>query len=340
MAKVVITPIAKSESVLSIAMRPKTLSGLIGQDALVKSIRAHVAKRPPRVWLLTGAPGTGKTTVARVMSIAYQCTHSGANWGDPCSACQAEKGFAIHEINASEVSGVDELEEIAEMSYRRPMIGQKRVIILYEVHNISKTAWSMLLKPTEDTPEFTVWILCTSELSKVPAANQRRATKYQLKSLSIDATEAFVKKQAAKAGIDRSLNELIEALHTMGIGAPGLILQALEKYAAGCSAAESTYGTDGSSIDSFKLCKAVTAGDWNTIRTILKNVTPEDVRWIRASVAGWLKGCLLRETNPQGQERAAVSLLEWCSMPFDEAVLIHWLHATLYKQTKRYAGGL
>ena len=324
--------------ILSLSLRPRTLSGMYGQETTVKSIRNHMEKRPPQTWLLSGEPGTGKTTLANIMSVAFNCAHMKL-WGDPCDECwRTRKNFAIHEINASKNSGVEDLERIAELSMHRPMVGLKRVILLDEVHAISKQAWSAILTPMEEPPEYTIWMLCTSEPRKVPAANQRRCVKYQLKTLGISATEAFLQKAVAQAKITIALGPLIESIHQMGISAPGVLLQALEKYAAGASPSEAVAGTDNPAIDTFRLCKAVTSGDWKTISGILKEATPEDVRWIRSSVAGWIKGVMARETSPSGLDRASVSLLELCALPFDEATMIHWLWATLYKVTKRYQG--
>lgn len=326
----------KPQSILSLSQRPRSLSGLYGQDSIIKSIREHISKRPPRTWLLTGVPGSGKTTLARIMSIAFQCTHSEL-WGDPCPICwKARHSFSVHDINASKYSGVEEIEKIADLSMHRPMQGLKRVIILDECHALSRQSWSSILTPTEEPPDFTVWILCTSELAKVPVAIQRRCVKYQLKTLSISETEAFLKKYALKAAIDRDLAALIDAVHTMQICAPGLLLQALEKYAAGSSASEATAGADSGSVDNFRICKAVTSGNWNNVKTLLKDVKSDDVRLIRATVSGWLRGFLVRENSPSRCEAAASSMLELSTLPYDESALVNWLYATLFRITQRY----
>lgn len=318
-------------SILSLSQRPRILSDLYGQESIVAAIRAHMSKRPPRTWLLSGPPGTGKTTVAKIMSVAYQCTHSEL-WGDPCVTCRkARSSFAIHEINASKVSGVEELEKVAALSLARPMSGLYRVIVLDEVQKISSTAWSMLLDFMEQPPEFTVWIMCTSEPAKVPAANQRRAVRYQFRPLSETQVKEFVTQYAAKSGIARALDDLIEALSVMSVGSPGIILQALEKYDAGASGVESV-SESGSKVDTFRLCKAVTSGNWNGVKAVLREVKPDDVRWVRAAVAGWIRNGMLR----QGSSNDALSLAELTAMPFDDTMMLNWLVAALYRITVRY----
>jgi DNA polymerase III delta prime subunit len=209
------------------------------------------------------------------------------------------------------------------------------VIVLNEVHSLSKSAQNSILDSTEDPPPSTIWILVTTDPAKLLPTLRRRCVTYQLKSLGISDTERFLEIQAKRAGIVRPLADLFEQLHIMQISSPAILLQALEKYAVGNSAIESVAGVD-SKIDTYKLCKAVTSGQWKEIVSVMKDATPDDSRWIRASVAGWLRGCLIRESSPQGQERAALSLLDLSMPPFDDAIMIQWLWGTIFKICKRY----
>lgn len=324
-------------TVLSLATRPRTLSSLFGQERMVAMIRKQMASRPPRSWMFTGPSGSGKTTTALIMAVSYQCEHMKL-WGDPCADCWAAfSSFAIHEINASETSGVEELERVVGLSRMRPMSATgKRVIILDEAQLISKPAQNMLLKPTEQPPEHLIWIIGTTDPGKLLPTLQRRFTTYPLKLLSIDKVEEFLTKAAKRAGVVRPLPDLFEQCHIMQIGSPAILLQALEKYSAGSTAAEAAAGSSVAVIDTFTLCKAITGGDWSKARTCLKDATSDEARWIRASVAGWLRGILLRENNPRLQERAALSITELSQPPYDDAVMLHWMWGVLWKICNRY----
>lgn len=323
--------------ILSLSLRPRTLSGLFGQEELVKSIRNLQKTRQPRAWLFHGSSGTGKTTTARIMAVAYNCQHM-ALWGDPCKECwDRQTDFAIHEINASETSGVEEMGKVAEISRFRPVGSLKRVIILDEAQRASTAGQNLLLKPTEESPPSTVWIICTTEPSKILATLRRRCTTYQLRSLGFAEREKFLQKAAGVVKIERPLSDLYEQVHLANIGSPALLLQALDKYATGVSAEEAVAGADGVGANSLRICKAVTSGNWKNLRENLLAATPDEARWIRSSVSGWLRGILAKDNSPKTQERAAQSLYDlMANAPIDDAGMLLWLWPVLYKICKRY----
>jgi hypothetical protein len=259
-------------------------------------------------------------------------------WGDPCQECWKRwSSFAISEINASDVNGVEELGEVAKHSRYRPMYsGGKRVIILDEFQKVSNSAQNLLLKPFEEPAASTVWIVCTTEPNKILQTLRRRCTTFTLKGLNFGDAEKFLKAKAIVAKVTRPLEPLLEQANLLGINAPAMLLQALEKYAAGGSAQEAVAGVDESGVESLRICKSVTGGKWSEVVNSMKDATPDSARLIRASVSGWLVGCLKRENNPKGQERAALSLVELSQFPYDDAAMLHWLWGALWKVTRRY----
>lgn len=330
-----------TDEILSLALRPRTLSGLVGQKNLTTAIRAQMrSKRRPRAWMFTGQSGGGKTTIARIVALSLQCEHQTPDtWGDPCEACWKQRSdYSILEINASEVSGVEEIGKIASDSKLRPMPPSKyRVYILDEAQLLTNNSQSLLLKPFEDkSADTTVWIICTTAPNKILPTLRRRCMTYAVQPLSLPSRELLLKRAAKKIGYTKSLEPLFDEVHKASISSPALLLMVLEKFVAGLTPQAAVQGQEVSGDGSYAMLIAMSRGDWNGVKAQLQKTTADDARLIRGSAAGWLRGMLFKESNPKRQAVISDCLLSLLGVaPLDDAALHTWLIAQMWQITRK-----
>ncbi|MBX9698808.1 MAG: DNA polymerase III subunit gamma/tau, partial [Acetobacteraceae bacterium] len=175
-------PAATPYRVLARKYRPTTFGELIGQEALVRTLRnAFAQDRVPHAFLLTGVRGVGKTTTARIIARALNCVGPDGPGGaisgptvDPCGTCPecrailADRHPDVLELDAASNNSVDDVRELRETLRYRPAQGRFKVIILDEVHMLSNQAFNALLKTLEEPPPQVKFMLATTELRKVP----------------------------------------------------------------------------------------------------------------------------------------------------------------------------
>ena len=163
--------------------RPKTFSEMVGQEAIVRTLRNQVTTgRIAHAYLFCGSRGTGKTSAARILTRAINCEHP-VN-GDPCGECDScrtiESGasFDVYEMDAASNSRVEEIRELLEKVDYPPQFGRYKVYIIDEVHMLSNAAFNALLKTLEEPPDYMVFILATTEPQKLPATILSRCQRY------------------------------------------------------------------------------------------------------------------------------------------------------------------
>lgn len=180
----------KPYHVLARKYRPQTFDDLIGQESLVRILRrAFEVGRVAHAFMLTGVRGVGKTTTARIIARALNCTgpdEKGGPTSEPCGVCSnckailADRHPDVLEMDAASRTGVDDVREIIEASRFRPMQARMKVFVIDEVHMLSRNAFNALLKTLEEPPAQVTFIFATTELRKVPVTVLSRCQRFDL----------------------------------------------------------------------------------------------------------------------------------------------------------------
>lgn len=317
--------------VLSVALRPRTFEQVVGAKSTITAIRKQVETRMPNAWMFAGPSGTGKTTLARIIAVSLQCNH--APFGSPCEACwNMREQFAIREVNVALNNGVEEIGNIARDSVFIPTPpSTARVVILDEAHMLTYNAQNLLLKYFEEPRQTTHWMICTTEPRKVIATLKGRCMVYTTRTMDASMREIFLKKMATRAGIKKDLSPLIDAIQEADVAAPRNLLMALEKYASGVRAKDAVLDDGGGAFDSYALCRAVAQGNWNDAKDVMAAGQPDAARYLRASLAGYLRGMLVRSSAS-----APASSISWslnrilAPAPLEDALLWSWLWSAVY----------
>ncbi len=163
--------------------RPQTFESVVGQTATVRTLRHQIETgQIAHAYLFCGCRGTGKTTMAKLMSRAINCLNP--NHGDPCGQCevcraiQTESTMDVLELDAASNNSVDNIRELLEQVRYPAQMGKYKVYIIDEVHMLSTAAFNALLKTLEEPPAHVVFILATTEPQKLPATILSRVQRY------------------------------------------------------------------------------------------------------------------------------------------------------------------
>lgn len=155
------------------SFRPEKFDDLLGQEHIVRILQNQIAAGTTgHAYLFCGTRGTGKTTTARLLAKALNCTSEGSR---PCGECEACKAIAagnfldVIEIDAASNNGVDDIRDLRESVNFPPVLGRTKVYIIDEAHMLTGPAANALLKTLEEPPQNVVFILATTEPSKLPA---------------------------------------------------------------------------------------------------------------------------------------------------------------------------
>ena len=248
---------------LARSWRPKTFSQLVGQDHVVKALTHALDQgRLHHAWLFTGTRGVGKTTIARIMAKALNCTGAdgqGKMTSEPCGKCPAcleiDAGRFVDyiEMDAASNRGVDDIASLLEKAAYAPSNGRYKVYMIDEVHMLTNHAFNAMLKTLEEPPEHVKFILATTDPQKIPVTILSRCLQFNLKQMPVPLIVEHLEKVLAAEKVENEVN----ALRVLAKAAQGSMRDALSltdqaiAYAAGKVTEESVRGMLGTLDDAY-----------------------------------------------------------------------------------------
>lgn len=198
--------------VLARKYRPQTMSELVGQELLVKTLTQAIdANRLPHAFVLHGIRGVGKTTTARILAKALNCQGtdgSGGPTANPCGVCSSciavteDRHLDVIEMDAASRTGVDDIREITESARYKAVNGRYKIFIIDEVHMLSRSAFNALLKTLEEPPPHVKFIFATTELKKIPETVLSRCMKFDLARINPTVLFDYFKKICSKEHVE------------------------------------------------------------------------------------------------------------------------------------------
>jgi len=196
--------------VLARKYRPETFADLVGQEAMVRTLKnAFAADRIAHAFIMTGIRGTGKTTTARIIAKGLNCTGPDGTGGpttEPCGTCDSCRAIAegrhvdVMEMDAASRTGVGDIREIIDSVHYRAASARFKVYIIDEVHMLSTAAFNALLKTLEEPPAHVKFIFATTEIRKVPVTVLSRCQRFDLRRIEPEVMLGLLRRIAASEG--------------------------------------------------------------------------------------------------------------------------------------------
>lgn len=187
--------------------RPTTFDSVVGQDALVKTLKnAITSGKLAHAYLFCGPRGVGKTTCARIFAKTINCEHRTAD-GEACNECEScqafneQRSYNVYELDAASNNGVDQIRELVDQVKIPPQVGKYKVFIIDEVHMLSTSAFNAFLKTLEEPPAHAVFVMATTEKQKILPTILSRCQTYDFQRISNQDIVAQLARIAAKEGI-------------------------------------------------------------------------------------------------------------------------------------------
>jgi DNA polymerase III subunit gamma/tau len=187
--------------------RPRTFAEVVGQEAVVRTLRNAVERgKVHHAYLFVGSRGTGKTSMAKILAACLNCERGPTI--EPCGVCDscvsiaAASSLDVIEMDAASSNSVDDIRELRESVAYAPVSGRRKVYILDEAHMLSTAAWNAFLKTLEEPPPNTVFVLATTDAQKVLPTVVDRCHRFDFRRPSVEQIASVVRRVAELESIE------------------------------------------------------------------------------------------------------------------------------------------
>lgn len=203
--------------------RPTKFSELVGQEHVKKTIENSVkSNRLKHAYLFCGLHGVGKTTIARLLALVFNCENGPSIdydiTSDICKSIISGNCPDVIELDAASNSSIDEIREIRKLARTNPVMARKKVFIIDEVHALRKDSASALLKILEEPPKNTIFILATTHPQKILPTIHSRCQRFDLKKISTNQMIEHLKNVCNKENIKKVEEEALAIIARAGMG--------------------------------------------------------------------------------------------------------------------------
>ncbi len=262
--------------------RPRLFKNVVGQERAVAALQSAIKHADTQAFILSGASGVGKTTLARICASKLGCKRP-------------------DEIDAATYTGIDAMREIANGLDYVPFDGEARVLIMDESHALSRQAWDSLLKIVEEPPPNTYWFFCTTQPKKLPDTIHTRCTHIQLKAIDKGTLTDLVERVAEAEGIRLAdgIRQLIVA-EANGSARQVITNLGLCRDAKDAKSAATILETAQESDTVLKLCRLLAqGGTWVEAMSIVEELGDTNPEGVRIQVISYLAAAARKSTAQQ-----------------------------------------
>lgn len=289
--------------------RPTTFADVVGHDEAVRALEATIQKKRAHSFLFTGPSGCGKTTMARLTAAALGCERSNRR-----------------DIDAATHTGIDDVRRITEELQYRPFGGEVKAIVMDEVHALTPNAVKALLISVEEPPKWAYWMLCTTELPRVPKMMRTRCFHVDLKPVKQQVLARWLGGIAKKEGLKwKGTDAVLDIVAEAAEGSPRQALSCLAKVAEAKGPKEAgrllqvVDAVKGEAVDLARLL--LQGARWREVQGCLRKLDAADPESVRRVVRAYM-GKVVRNTPKEAAAGRCLEIIDAFNVIFYDAAAL------------------